>query len=343
MAHHLVTRTLIVTLWFSSFFATTFAHSYGAHGLQGGDPPNEPSLPAITGAFEAKVSARFDNLAGIGFAGWQTIYETTVAIAQDTIYVGQRDFSNDIQVGVYAGVVSYAVILPNTITAGVEGTWYFGVQADGVLWVEDESGANRVETQAAVPPNVVRTQSLIGGGLWNPPLDPLQGVVTGIEIRNLIDPPSSVLSELFNLPGQMWGPFTVSFYARFDHVNTASKVFCVTNDDASSTISFGRHDILTTTAVFEIETTGGGSQLILAVNSIVVDEMAFWHVTVDAVGQVSITKNGSLVGFIPSNASMIPDVIFRRNQYIGQGCSQVAAEKLDGVVMGLRVDLDGTS
>lgn len=204
------------------------AHTLGAHGLAGRDPPNTPEIPEITGPFQVAVSARFDNVSG---RSWQAVFAFGNGVVTDGIVLVQVGTSSTMRLIVCILDTFYYVEAPNTIVQGTLQTWKCGVDKSGILWIQLEGDTIVYQNAAGIiPNNVVRNNKRFGESDWYTSVDDLAGLVSGIRIRNLLDTDSSsgrLLKEweFVNLPGQLYGPFTVSFYARFDSDDNTSKVF----------------------------------------------------------------------------------------------------------------------
>lgn len=317
------------------------AHTLGAHGLAGKDPPNTPDIPEITGPFQITVSARYDNVAG---RSWQAVFAFGNGVATDGIILVQVGTSSTMRLIVYIVDTSYYVEAPNTIVQGVLQTWKCGVDTSGTLWIQLEGDTNIYNNAAGIiPNNVVRNNKRFGESDWYTTVDDLAGLVSGIRIRNLLDTYSNTSSllkemEFLNLPGQLYGPFTVSFYARFDADDeNTSKVFCFADENLGNKVVFGR-DGSSQNAVVEI-TQVSNTNTYKGADLIQKGEMALWHVSVDTNGTPNIVKNGSPAAFheLITTFSAKPNVTFRKFNFIGEGCSN---ELLDGIVLGLRVDVD---
>lgn len=340
---HRAAQTFLHLLLLLNITCSSRAHNLGAHGLAGTDPPNTPNIPEITGPFSVTVSARYHNVAG---RSWQAIFAFGNGVVTDGIVLVQVGTSSTMRLIVYIANVSYHVDAPNTIVQGVLQTWKCGVDTSGALWVQLDGDTNIYRNEVGITPNnVVRSNKRLGASDWYTTVDDLEGLVSDIRIRNLLTTNANaktLLKELdfVNLPGQLYGPFTVSFYARFDANDTTSKVFCFADENLGNAVVFGR-DGSSQNAVLRI-TQGGSTNMYEGSNLIQTGEMAFWHVSVDSSGTPSVLKNGMSAALhtLTTGFSATPGIIFRKFNFIGEGCS---SERLDGVVLGLRVDIDRVS
>lgn len=136
------------------------------------DNPND-----IHGAFTAKVTATFDNLAN---GSWQRLFDFGNGPGLDNIYLGQSGNSNNMIFMIVQDGKHFSVSASNSIVQGELATWIVDVNDLGVMRIY-KNGTLLAEGNGVVPKDVERVGELIGESHWAEDT-PLIGSVTSIEI-----------------------------------------------------------------------------------------------------------------------------------------------------------------
>lgn len=302
---------------------------------QGKDRENDVQLKEVTGPFEIEIVGRFDTLNSYRYRS-QKLFDFGNGRGIDNIYLGQEDTSDSIEFVVYKDGVEHKLLAPSAIVEGEETKWHVGVDESGLMWL-DKDGTRLAQKQGAVPSNVERASKLLGKStLWSD--SSLDGAVLSIRVNNADERRKDL--DFVNMPGQVRDAFTVSLYGRFDRLERSwhgrrqnQKLFDFTTEDSSNSVSLGQFQS-SRHVVMEIEEDGQIYRL-FAYNSIDQGRMAFWQCGVDEDGTMWIMKDG--VRIARGSSGIHPKKVFRRKNRIGK--SHGADDPIDGVVLGLRVDL----
>lgn len=156
--------------------------------------------------------------------------------------------------------VGYSFIEAEGIVAGETATWKCAVDDTGFFWLYKNNVLLNSVQGSTVPANMVRlyvrkeiqvllpeptiidsprlsfsntrtglyhsaqihTNKLLGQSTL-PETSSLYGAVLGLRLRHFHERPHLRDLDLLNLPGQVSGPFTATFYARFDDVSSDTR------------------------------------------------------------------------------------------------------------------------
>jgi hypothetical protein len=350
--------TMIYSLCFallaSWFFGHVHSHSLGFHGLDG-EPPNSPVLPEILGPFEIEISFIFRAFSGNGL-WYQRLIEYSNKDGADLVGIGQLTDSARLRLEVLTPTASYEVETTTAVVVGQVTTVLAGVNATGHLWITLNGqlfvGSVAMSVGELANLNKVRRFKLLGSATLADD-SPLDGAVLGLRITPAGGPRIGIEQNRFrNLPAQALGPFTVSFWARFDnpHARANQIVFDFGNGPATNNIymgSFGQSS--RTTMAFGIFQDGTWTRVTLP-NSIVPNEVALWHAGVQSNGNMWIQKKNGTVATsqqITNTAVAAYRGVWRNEiriqQRFGSPPSSASGDILDGFVLGFQLDTYGTS
>lgn len=317
------------------FIATWASGAPVQHGLTG-DTPNEPVIPEISGPFEVHVTVRFDDLAS---GSWQRCFDFGNGAFQENIYLTQETDSNDMLFTIVYDGKQDDLFIPNAIREGITDTFVAGVDKSLNMYLKRNGVLLKSETIASLPPvTTTRSNKLIGESNWGGD-KPQKGSILGMKVINLDDSPDPFTEmSLLNLPGQMFGAFTASFYLRLDNLSLSNQRILDVSDGTMSESLLLTLDLAN--MIFEIRQGGSYSHCIFAHGS-AAGEMAFWQIQLDNAGFIQFKKNGLLMGSCSDMS--IPNTVFRPNTDFGSSSWDATAEPFDGVLLGYRVDLHAVS
>jgi hypothetical protein len=352
---------LILAISSSCFFfvVPVHSHSLGFHGLDG-EPPNSPVLPEIRGPFEIELTFIVRSIAGLWYQ--RLIDYSNPGDVTDLVGIGQETNSSNLFFEVLTPTVYYKVQSTTEFVVGQVSTVLAGVNATGHLWMTLNNGPLFVgtvvmSTSELVHLNKVRTLKRLGSpSVAND--DPLDGAVLGVRITSATN--GGTISRIGieqnrfrNLPAQAFGPFTVSFWARFDNpvARINQIVFDFGNGPNTNNIYMGSFGASRTSMAFGIYQNGAWTRITLP-NSIVTNEVALWHAGLDSDGTMWIQKNSgnSLATSQQSTNTVVATYTGTwRNEIRSQlrfGSPQPGGtfgNILDGFVLGFQLDAHGTS
>jgi hypothetical protein len=247
----------------------------------------------------------------------------------DAVRLGQIENTYDIEFEIVRDGEPYRIIAPSAIRDGEIATWRAGVDKTGYMWIEKD-GVRQAVGQGVVPlvPRN-RYEKRIGRSL--------KGAVLGMSVTNDGYP---VDNDLLNTIPTISGPFIIRFYARFDSLRNDTMgnqtIFDFGNGINSDNIVCGQSGNLNT-FVMRVYVGYENKVTLSARRAIIVGEMAFWRVGVDADGTAWIEKNGARLATVRRIQGSVPRDIIRKKNYIGES-SWPDSTKLNGVVLGLRLD-----
>lgn len=326
-----------------SFFGD--AHTdLGIHKLDGADPPAIPDIPEISGPFEMSITIRFDDLTGGLF---QPIYAFQIINGTDLLHLitlFQDPEGTGLEFTVVNSTQNHKLITsPGVLVAGEVAKISMGVLEDGTQWLQKQGGTLFSEP-GVIPEDVVRVDKLLG--FFDDVCQncvPMRGAILGLTVRNLDEDFHPRMLKLNNYQSQIQsGGFVASFYARFDNVTNSSApttVFCLA--DAYPYTNFVSLRMIDSTGQMEVSMRLVDTTVsTLVVNGAAIqDEMSFWHVSLNPSGLLSLDRDGMVLGSMTLPA--MPPKLFRRTAGFGEGCE--SEERLDGVLLGFRIDLHTAS
>lgn len=319
-------------------------HNHGAHLLEG-DPGPIPSLPEITGAFEIKVIVEFADLTA---AVNQTVLEFSNAQNQHVIWFGQDGASTDLRLQI--GSTNDALVASSAIMQGSKSTFRVGVDGTGTGYLFRDGVELPAVKTPTLPANVPRSSKLLGKSMRSG-YNGLHGSLIGIQVKNHSGGPSQhQLEHLrhWNIPGQTYGAFTISFHARFDNtaLGTTNPVF-----DISDLNNAGSFVLLQSSGVDMIMTIKTSTPTacqntcrLVWLDPVVEGEWALWHAGVDATGLMFLQKDGEKTGASRSSNGQhglepIPNNNYQHDIVVGE----LGDSRMEGVILGLRVNQHSTS
>lgn len=325
-------------------FSVSHGHTdFGLHGLSTDNPIGSPTLPAIEGAFEVELQARFANVAT---GAIHNVFEYSTDGHTDTIFFGvfTSTTSTALHLDVYLSGSNYScskAMLP-ALTEHTLYKYKFGVDAAGKATLFQDGVLQETCSNIPIPLNVPRTHSLGTGTLDGANgVERMRGAVVGLRVTNLGQPqhPRDALA-LMNIQSQSFASsFVASFYARFDNVTDGRSfqmLFDISNGKSSENIQCGQFSTdprLYCEMIFDPP-----AKRVLTPNfSIVEGEFAFWHFGVHVNGTESsmwIDKNGVRLSTQSHDLPLLH--VFRKSALYG--ATSFHERALDGVVLGFRLD-----
>jgi hypothetical protein len=333
----------------SWFFGLVHSHSLGFHGLDG-EPPISPVLPEIRGPFEIEFSFIFRAFSGTGL-WYQRLIEYSNTGGADLVGIGQITDSAYLMLEVLTPNAYYKVETTTAVVVGQVTTVLAGVNATGHLWmtlngqlfvgavvmtVGELANLNKVRTFKKLGSSSIANDSLLDGAVLGVRITPDGGLRIGIE-----------QNRFRNLPAQAFGPFTVTFWARFDNPLARANqiVFDFGNGPSTNNIYMGTIGATRTNMAFGIFQNGMWNRITLP-NSIVANEVAHWHAGVESDGTMWIQKkNGTSTSSTSTNSVVAAYNGVWRNEIRSQlqFGSGSFGNILDGFVLGFQLDTHGTS
>lgn len=335
------TKSASLTLSLICVTLLTFVNAHtntGLHQLQGFDPPPEPVLPEITGAFEVEVTFRFDRWNdGVGD---QTVFEFgNGPSTTNSVYLWQKKKNSHLTFGFHCPGGSEDFIDTNsgTIQNGVVTTWTVGIEPSGRIYIIIDGSTEISKTNICIPPNVTRAFKVLGDGMTK---NPLIGAVLGIRVSDSKGISSIRDLEFQNIPGQILlkRDFTASMYVRFGDLSPCAQGgqhvfdFTVSGVPGDEQIYFAQ--VGTSTDLHFGIRQDGITYMVELNNAIVLDEMAFWHVGLQN-GYMWIQKNSNVVANVTKGIFM--SKTFRQSMLIGESSDSMNCP-FDGVILSVRVD-----
>ena len=310
--------------------------------LDGAFPPNDPAIPEINGAFTVKIVARYDNITSGSF---QRMFDFGNGQDAQNILMGQQESSTNVIFQYYTGGVGSHVelIAGGALTEGTTDTWEASLDATGRMSIT-KNGIELAfkDTGVALLGSQTRSNKLLGRSNWSNDSD-LEGAILGLQVINHSSSQDYRTMELLNLQTQIFDhPFVASAYARFDDMaRSYQRIFDIGNGPGDGNIILSQN--ANTNHMSLVVFTDFGVYHCPAYNAIVEGEMALWRAQVTASGIFRIEKNGVLLAECSSpGVSYIGDAVFRSNFHIG-GSHWSEDDKLQGLILGLRIDLDDSS
>ena len=331
-----------------SLMRTCQAHiTVGLQGhMPGENPTGDPTLPAISGAFEVELKVRFnEDKTGLFHNLFE--YSTTVNDA-DSIWFGQFTSSglNTAFLQVNVSGIRYFCFHNNPgITSGRIYTYKFGVDATNTASIFQDGTLRKTCPGIPVPANVSRNHFLGRGDFDNlVNVESLRGAILGLRVTNLGTTLPQAPGEAFalrNFPGQTFSSsFVASFYARFDNISSGrnyQRVFDFGNGLADDNIWCSQYKQSSDFACAVFRDSVG--YRVVAPNAIVEGEFAFWHFGADINGPSStlwIEKDGVRVAEVQFDIQL--NNVFRESMLVGASNWPNTDDDLAGVVLGLRLD-----
>ena len=277
------------------------SHGLGFHAVDG-EPGATPLFPEITGPFEAEVTFIFRDLENRSF---QRLFDfCNEGTNSPMIAVGQLADSSQLMLEIITTNGDYYVAetpAGYNIPTNVRTTLRTGVEPDGQLWIEIE-GQPRADgaimddvTGINAPTNTKQIgKSCIVGD------DDLLGAVLDFRISSYGEPTFGVEQQRFqNHPAQIFGPFTLSFWARMDNIATVlgQTLFEFSNGANTNDVAMGNY---WDPNEMQFCVWLGQSEVwncVVWPESIVEGEIALWHVGVKSDGTMWMEKDGALTGY----------------------------------------------
>ena len=340
---HIASYSLHSAAVFLAGLHLILGHGLGIHQLQGFDPPSTPNIPEITGPFQLDLKLRFDDPAPMTFQpifyfANETDFRTIITLFQSPAGTG-------FEFTVHNTFGDTKLLVPNgTIVPGEVASYSMGVRNDGLLWFQKQGGTLHLNGPSRIPDNVARPMKLLGE-FDDSCCQPLRGAILDFTIRNLDEPFHPRMFELRNIPSQIKpSGFVVSFHARVDVLTGSPYIFCLS--DKAPYFNHVSFQVIDTTrsAEFSIRLADSTVARLVAFDSVIVNTTSFWHLTYDpTLSTMSIDRDGVLLSSTSFLSIAPPMDVFRPNAAFGQGCAGAASGPLDGVVLGLRVDLFAVS
>jgi hypothetical protein len=320
----------------SYYYMVAQAHTLGLHGLRGKDPPNVPVIPEITGPFEVHVTVRFDKLSA---GSWQRCFDFGNGPFQENIYLSQERNTDDMIFTIVHNGRQDDIFIANAIRQGVVDTFVAGVDRSLNMYLKRNGVLLLSKAIAALPPpNITRSLKKIGESNWSGD-KPLAGVVLGLKVINLNDNPLTVdpftEMSLLNLPGQIYGAFIASFYLRLDNLSISNqRIFDFNNGSSTEVVML---TVSGSKMKLEVRSSGIANKSCEFTHGAALNEMNFWHVGIDGLGQPVIRKGTTTFGIMCN--LIVPPTVFRRYMEFGSSAWDATSKPLDGVILGFRVDL----
>lgn len=305
-----------------------------------GTPPSEPDLDEISGPFELKFEARFDDLS----RNWQRIFDfgrqlnsddhDTISLAAPTGTTNLRFIVNG--EGEKKELYAYSVIEEGVLTE-----WTVGVDETRRTYIKKNGVEVASLTDGVWPDAVERMYKYIGRSLWDAD-DDLLGAVLGLQFVKGGTSSNGLPLQWMNFPCHTLGRgFVVTGYARYDDLSSQwQRIFDFGNGPQQGVINFGQRQGRATMRLEVDNRANGGSWDFLDAPSdiIVLGEWAFWEVGIHSNGTAWISKNGVVLN---SDADFpVPGNIFRRSNLFGYSNSNTGDDPLRGAILGVRVDLE---
>jgi Domain of unknown function (DUF1929) len=283
-----------------------------------GSPSN--TVSEIKGAFEIRLSGRFDNVNGFH---WQRLFDFGNGPEKDNVWLGQLGNTNDMCFEIWKDGKLIRLVAPGAIINGEAASWKTGVDTNGLMWIE-KNGKRLAEQPGVIPTNVIRINKFIGKSNW-PADSPLQGVVSGLQVINK-NSGDDILSEIT-------GAFEVSLSGRYDNPNGLfwQRLFDFGNGPEKDNVWLGQIGN-TNDMCMEVWKDGKGIKVV-APGAIVKGETAAWKAGVDANGLMWIEKNGNR---LVQQAGAVPANVIRVNKFIGKS-NWVADSPLQGAVSSFQI------
>lgn len=263
------------------------------------------------------------------------IYQTSITLFQSPGGTGfhftVHNFTGDAKLEIETGL----------FTQGEVATFKVGVATDGTMYIQ-KKGGTMYTIEGKIPENLPRPETLLGTFSDCGICQPMRGALLDLSIRNLDEPFHPRIFELKNIPSQIRdSPFVVSFYARVDVLTGTPYIFCLA--DASPYTNYVSFRVLNTTgaAEFSMRLSDNSEASLVVDSAITADTMNFWHLSYNPSGLMEMDRDGTVLG--STTVTSTPTSVFRSAAGFGQGCAGPTDSPLDGVVLGLRVDLFATT